>query len=141
MESDSDSDMSSESDYESNQGSTPGSNSDEEENLEPKLSEPITEKFNNTPWTPQAQLDTLRLAQLHNDIKARAQLPNPTYPKLLRTWPARPFDVRTLPNYIEKPIHYFELFWDSKVWETLVENTNAYTKYKEAWNKDNKVEK
>jgi hypothetical protein len=42
---------------------------------------------------------------------------------------------------VEKPIHYFELFWDSKVWETLIENTNAYAKYKEAWNKDNKAEK
>jgi hypothetical protein len=141
MESNSDSDTSSESDYESDQGSIPGSDSEEDENLEPELSEPSTEIFRNTPWTPQAQLDSLRLVQLHNNIKSSAQLPIPTYPKLLRTWPARPFDVRTLPNYVEKPIHYFELFWDSKVWETLVENTNAYAKYKDARNKDNKAEK
>jgi len=96
MESYSDSDTSSESDYESSQGSAPGSDCDEDEpseNLEPELSETVYEEFNNAPWTPQAQLDTTRLAQLHKDIKARAQLPDPTYLRLPRSWPARPFDV------------------------------------------------
>ena len=115
MESNSDSDTLSESDYESDQGSTPGSNSDEEENLEPELSEPITEKFNNTPWTPQTQFNTLCLAQLYSDIKASVQLLIPTYAKLLQSWPARLFNIQNLPDYVEKPIHYFELFWDSKV--------------------------
>ena len=75
---------------------------------------------------------------MHNDIKASAQLPILTYPKLPRTWPARLFDVRTLPSYIRHPIHYFELFWDSGVWNTLVENTNAYAQYKEAQSKTKK---
>jgi hypothetical protein len=145
MESYSDSDTSSESDYESSQGSTPGSDCDDDElseNIKPELSEPIDEEYDNAPWNPQAQLDAIRLAQLHADIKASAQLPIPTYPKLPRTWPARPFDVRTLPNYVRYPIHYFELFWDSSVWNTLVENTNAYAQYKEARNKhNNKAEK
>jgi hypothetical protein len=144
MESYSDSDTSSESDYESSQGSTPGSDCEEDEpskNFEPELSEPISEEFDNSPWNPQAQLNTTRLVQLYNDIKASAQLPIPTYSKLPRTWPARPFDVRILPSYIRHPIHYFELFWDSQVWNTLVENTNTYAQYKEARNRDNKKEK
>jgi len=129
MEAYSDSDASSESEYESSQGSAPSSDCDEDdptENLEPQLSENIYEEFDNAPWNPQAQLDTTRLAQLHNDIKAQVQLPDPTYPKLLRTWPARLFDVRTLPDHVQHPIDYFELFWDSTVWNTLIENTNAY---------------
>ena len=85
MESNSDSDTSSELDYESDQGSTPGSDNDKEENLEPELSEPITEKFSNAPWTPQTRLDTICLVQLHSDIKASAQLPIPTYPQLLQS--------------------------------------------------------
>ena len=96
MESYSDSDTSSESDYESSQGSAPGFDCDEDEpneNFEPELSETVYEEFNNAPWTPQARLDTTRLAQLHKDIKARAQLPDPTYLRLPRSWPARPFDV------------------------------------------------
>jgi len=87
MEDYSDSDTSSESEYESDQGSTPRSDSEEDkpsENLEPELSE----EFNNAPWNPQAQLDTIHLAQLYNEIKARAQVPNPTYPTLFRNWPA-----------------------------------------------------
>ena len=43
-----------------------------------------------------------------------------------------------MPNYVQQPIHYFELFWDSKVWSMLVENTNAYAQYKEARHKGNK---
>jgi len=76
----SDLDTSSESDYESSQGSTPSSDYDEDEpyeNLEPELSEPITEEYNDHPWNPQAQL--------HNDIKGSAQLPTPTYLKLQRS--------------------------------------------------------
>jgi hypothetical protein len=118
MESYSDSDTSSESDYESSQGSSPSSDYDEDEpyeNLEPELSEPIDEEYNNAPWNPEAQLNATRLAQLHNDIKASAKLPVPLYSKLPRTWPARPFDVRILPDYVRCPIHYFELLWTTKV--------------------------
>jgi hypothetical protein len=140
MDSHSDLDTSSESDYESDHSSILESDHEEDENLElelePQPSEPVTEEYSNNPWTPQAQLDTLRLAQLHHDIKASAQLPIPTYQKLPRSWPARPFDVRTLPNYVQKPIHYFELFWTSEVWTTLVNNTNAYAEYKVANYKD-----
>ena len=63
---------------------------------------------------------------------------DPTYQKLSRSWPARLFDVQILPDYIQYPIHYFELFWGPEVWNTLVENTNAYAQYKEAWHKGNK---
>jgi hypothetical protein len=143
MEDSSDSDALSESDYGSGKDSSLGSDCDMEEpseNLEPEPSETL-EEYNNAPWNPQAQLDTIRLAQLHSDIKASAQLPIPTYPKLSRTWPARPFDVRTLPDYVQHPIHYFELFWDSKVWNILVENTNAYAQYKEVRYKENNTEK
>jgi Transposase IS4 len=65
-------------------------------------------------------------------------LPNPPYLKLPRSWPPRPFDVRTLPDYIRRPIHYFELFWTPEIWNTLVTNTNAYAYYKEARHKENK---
>jgi hypothetical protein len=78
---------------------------------------------------------------LHADIKARAQIPDPTYEKLYRSWPTRPFDVRILPDYVQHPIHYFELFWGPEVWNTLVENTNAYAQYKEAQHKENKAGK
>jgi Transposase IS4 len=86
----------------------------------------------------QAQLHTAQLAQLHADIKARAELLDPTYEKLSRSWPTRPFDVRILPDHIQHPIHYFELFWGPEVWSTLTENTNAYAQYKEARYKENK---
>src|ERR1700722_6765665 len=148
MEDYSNSDTSSESEYESDQESAPGSDCDTDdlhENLEPELSETIHDEFENAPWNPeaqlQAQLNTTRLAQLHADIKARATLPDPTYQKLPRSWPIRPFDVRILPDHVQHPIHYFELFWGPEVWNTLVENTNAYAKYKEARNKENKAEK
>jgi hypothetical protein len=142
MEEYSNSDTSSESEYESDQGSAPGSDCDEDENVEPELSELIYEKFNNAPWNAQAQLqaqsNTTRLAQLHTDIKARAELPYPTYQKLPRSWPPRPFDVRILPDYIQHPIHFFELFWSPEVWSTLIQNTNAYTQYKDTRYKENK---
>ena len=147
MEGYSDLDTSSESEYESDQGSTPESDSEEDElskNLEPELSEPVYEEYNNAPWNPQAQLQARlqaqRLAQLHAEIKARAELLDPTYQKLSRSWPARPFDVRILPDYVQHPIHYFELFWGPEVWNTLVENTNAYAQYKGARHKGNKTE-
>ena len=115
MEDYSDSDTSSESEYESRQGSTAESDCDEDEheNLEPEPSESCDE-YENAPWNPaaqmQAQLHAVQLAQLHADIKARAELPDPTYKKLSRSWPIRPFDVRILPDYVQHPIHYFELF-------------------------------
>jgi hypothetical protein len=112
MEDYSDSDTSSESEYESDQGSTPRSDSEEDEleNVEPEPSEPIYKEYDNALQNPQAQLEAQRLAQLHAEIKARAQLPDPTYQKLSRSWPARPFDVQILPDYVQYPIHYFELF-------------------------------
>jgi hypothetical protein len=146
MENYSDSDTSSESEYRSSQGSVAESDNDEDElsqNLEPEHSE-IYDEYENVPWNPEAQLrtqlDTAKLAQLHAEIKARAELPDPTYEKLSRSWPVRPFDVRILPDYVQHPIHYFELFWGPKIWTTLVENTNAYAQYKEASCKENKRE-
>jgi hypothetical protein len=113
MEDYSDSDTSLESECESNQEPSPGSDYDADEsyeNLEPELSEIIHDKYNeydeyeNAPWNPEAQLqaqfNATRLAQLHADIKARAQLPIPTYQKLPRSWPTRPFDVRILPDHV-----------------------------------------
>ena len=73
-----------------------------------------------------------QLAQLHAEIKARAETPKPVYIKLPWLWPFRPFDVQILPDYIEHPIHYFKLFWRVDVWNILVENTNAYAQYKQA---------
>ena len=82
-------------------------------------------------------MDNTQLAQLHAKIKAQAEIPsNPTYSKLFQSWPFRPFDVHILPDYVQYPIHYFELFWGPKVWDTLVENTNAYAQYKEARRKE-----
>jgi hypothetical protein len=78
---------------------------------------------------------------LHADIKARATLPDPTYPKLPRDWPTWLFDVRILPDHVQHLIYYFELFWGPEVWNTLVENTNAYTQYKQAWHTENMPEK
>jgi hypothetical protein len=78
------------------------------------------------------ELHARQLAQLDAEIKAQAELPIPTYPKLPRRWPFRLFDVRTLPDYVCSPIHYFELFWGLEIWDLLVQNTNAYAQYKEA---------
>jgi hypothetical protein len=74
-------------------------------------------------------------------IKARATLPDPTYEKLPWSWSSRPFDVQILPDYVQYPIYYFELFWGLEVWNTLVENTNVYIQYREARHKENKAEK
>jgi hypothetical protein len=144
MENYSDSDTSSESEYESNQGATAESDCDEDndepsQSLEPEPSE-FYDKYESAPWNPEAQLQAQlaadQLAQLHAEIKARAELPDPTYEKLSRSWPARPFDVRILPDYVQHPIHYFELFWGPEIWSTLVNNTNAYAQHKEARHKD-----
>jgi hypothetical protein len=145
MENYSDSDTSSESEYDSSGGSAAVSDCDEDEpsqDLEPESSE-YYDEYRNISWNPdaqiQAQLDDAQLAQLHAEIKARAEIPkNPTYSKLFRSWPFRLFDVRILPDYVEHPIHYFELFWGPEVWNTLIENTNAYAEYKEARHKGNK---
>ena len=111
MEDYSNSDASSESE-ESNQGSAAGSSSDEDEpdeNLEPEFNETIHD--NNTPRNPQAQLQAQNhLAKLHANIKARAQLPDPAYQKLLRSRSPRPFAVRILLDHVQHLIHYFELF-------------------------------
>ena len=136
----SDLDTSSKSEYDSSQDSTSEMDEDfDDETLEPKRDAPNSE---NAPWDPTAQLHAAQLhanelharqlAQLHAKIKARAKLPIPTYPKLPRRWPFRPFDVRTLPDYVRSPIHYFELFWGLEIWDLLVQNTNAYAQYKEA---------
>ena len=113
----SNSDTSSELEHESNQGSVAGSSSDEDrldKNLEPGFSETIHD--NNTPRNPQAQLQAQNhLAKLHADIKARAQLPDPAYQKLLRSRSPRPFAVQILPDHVQHLIHYFELFWGSEI--------------------------
>jgi hypothetical protein len=139
MEDYSDSDTSSESEYESRQGSAAGSDcgEDEHENLEPEPSKSYDE-YENALWNPAAQLHAVQLAQLHADIKARAELLDPTYKKLSWSWPIRPFDVRILPDHVQHPIHFFELFWGQEIWSTLMENTNAYAQYKEARHKENK---
>jgi hypothetical protein len=120
-------DASSESEYDSGEGSTAVSDCDEDEprqDLEPESSEDY-EEYRNTLWNPdaqiQAQLDDAKLAQLHDEIKARAEILDPTYPKLFRSWPFRSFDVCILPNYVQHPIHYFELFWGLEVWNTLTD--------------------
>ena len=81
----SDLDTSSESEYDSDQESTHSSNYDEDEpseNLEPELSEPVHDEYENA-WGPQAQLQArlkrAHLAQLNADIKAWAELPDPAY--------------------------------------------------------------
>lgn len=138
MENYSDSDTSSGSEFESDQCSAAESDCDEDQpnqHLEPEPSE-FYDEYKSDPWTPeaqlQAQLDAVQLAQLHADIKAQAELPVPTYEKLPRSWPTRPFDVRILPDYVQHPMHYFELFWGPEIWNTLVDNTNAYAQYKDA---------
>jgi hypothetical protein len=110
MENYSDPDTSSESEYDFGGGSTTGFDCDKDEpsqdldqDLEPEPYE-YYDEYMNTLWNPdaqmQAQLDDAQLAQLHAEIKARAEIPvDPTYPKLFQSWPFRPFDVRILPNY------------------------------------------
>ena len=135
MASCSDLDTTSESEYDSSLDSA--SEIDENcENLEPERD------AEDETWNPTAQLHAQlyasQLAQLHADIKARAELPVPSYPKLSRRWPFRLFDVRTLPDSVRSPIHYFELFWGPEIWDLLVRNTNAYAQYKEARGKENR---
>jgi hypothetical protein len=144
----SNSDTSSESEYKSDQESIPGSDSNTDklpENLEPELSKIIYNKYKNAPWNPeaqlQAQLNTAYLAQLYTDIKACIQLPDPTFQKLPRSWPTRPFDIQILPDYIQYLIYYFELFWGSEVWSIFIENTNIYIQYKKVRNKENREQK
>jgi hypothetical protein len=143
----SNSDTSSESEYDLDQDSISEIDEDSDnEALEPERDAPDLEEFKNAPWDPTAQLQATQLdqlyakqlAELHADIKARAELPVPPYIKLPRRWPFRRFDVRILPDYVHSLIHYFELFWGPEVWVSLVRNTNAYAKYKEAWGKGNK---
>jgi hypothetical protein len=88
MDNYSDSDTSLESEYKSNQGSAAGSGCDEDEpsqDLKPDLSEFYNE-YKSTLWNLegqlQAQLDTVQLTQLYADIKAWAELLDPTYEKL-----------------------------------------------------------
>jgi len=137
----SDLDTSSESEYDSGQDSTSEMDKDsDDETLEPERD---VLDFENAPWDPTAQLHATQLharqlAQLHAEIKAQAELPIPTYPKLPRRWPFRLFDVRTLPDYVCSLIHYFELFWGLEIWDLLVQNTNAYAQYKEARGEGNK---
>ena len=121
MEFHSDSDSNSESDYDSDQESTTGSDEDEVDepnSLELELSVHSYNEYECN-WTPEDQLkariNAACLRQLQVDIQARAQMPTPAYQKLSRTWPPRPFDVRILPDTVQDPIHYFELFWTSKV--------------------------
>src|SRR5437667_5331968 len=149
MENHSDLDTSSESEYDSGEDSIAVSDCDEDElsqdqdqDLKPEPSEDY-DKYRNIPWNPdaqiQAQLDDAKLAQLHAEIKAQAEIPSdPTYSKLFRSWPSWPFDVRILPDFVQHSIHYFELFWGHEAWTTLIENTNAYAQYKEARHKENK---
>ena len=88
MENYSDSDTSSESEFESDQGSAAESDDEDQpsQHLEPEPSEFYDDEYKSAPWTLeaqlQAQLDAAQLAQLHAEIKARAELPDPTYKKL-----------------------------------------------------------
>jgi hypothetical protein len=122
MENYSDSDASSESEFDPISGSFAESDDDksqdpESQDLEPEPSEYYNE-YMNAPWNPDTQfatqLDTAQLHQLHAEIKAQAETPDPPYPKLPRSWPFQPFDVRILPDYVVHPIHYFELFLRSR---------------------------
>jgi hypothetical protein len=128
----SDSDTSSESEYDLDKDSTIEADLDEvdlHEEVEPEPSVPNHNEYE-TFWIPtdqlNAQIHAHQLRQLHTKIKAQATIPDPTYQKLPRTWPARPFDVRILPDSVQNPIDYFDLLWTSEAWDILVENTNAY---------------
>jgi hypothetical protein len=136
MECNSDLDSNSQSDYDPDHESTTGFDEEEADqlyNIEPEPNVPTHADEYESNWNHKDQLkakvDAARLAQLHAGIKARAQVSTPTYQKLYRAWPPRPFDVRMLPNLVKDLIHYFELFWTSEVWNTLVQNTNAYAEY------------
>ena len=92
-------DTSSESEYDPDQDSASEMDEDSDETLEPKCDTPDSEEFENAPWDPtaqlhaaqlhaaqlhaaQLQLHATQLAQLHAKIKARAELPVPSYSKL-----------------------------------------------------------
>jgi Transposase IS4 len=134
MENYDNSDISSESEFDG-VSITESDDDSQDENLEPERDE-YYDEYENQAWNPEAQIQTQlkdrQLAQLHDEIKARAKTPDPAYQKLPRSWPFRPFDVRILPEYVVDPIHYFELFWGLDVWNMLVDNTNAYAQYKQA---------
>jgi hypothetical protein len=144
MEICSNSDTSSESECESDRDVPTEPDLDEvglHEEFEPEPSAPDHDEYE-TFWTPvdqlNAQINTTSLQELHTKIKAQATLPDPTYQKLPRAWPARPFDVRILPDSVQSPIDYFDLLWTSEAWNTLVENTNTYAQFKEARSKETK---
>jgi hypothetical protein len=79
---------------------------------EPEPNAPTNESTTNAPIEQlEARIYQEHLAKLHIDIKARAQIPTkPAYQKLYRMWPLRPFSVRSVPDSVQSPIHYFELF-------------------------------
>jgi hypothetical protein len=94
MECNSDSDSNSESDYHPDNESA--TEFDEEEvdqpcNLEPELSAPTDTKDQ-----LKAQINSARLAQLHAEIKARAQVPTPIYQKLCQR------EVSGQPGFVKK---------------------------------------
>src|SRR5438874_4878523 len=79
----------------------------------PESNMPTNEFATNAPIDQlEAWIYKERLAKLHIDIKARAQIPTKlAYQKLYRTWLPRPFSVRSIPDSVQSPIYYFELFW------------------------------
>jgi hypothetical protein len=91
MENYSNSDTSSESDYVAGESGAVLSDDEEEpsKNLEPERDINDDDRYLNAPWNPDAQmqfqLKARQLAQLHKEIKARAEIPIPIYPKLLRS--------------------------------------------------------
>jgi hypothetical protein len=130
-------DTSSESEYDSDLDSTTSEMDENHENVEPERDadwDPSTQLYT-------TQLHTEQLNQLHSRIKSRAETPIPTFPKLPRHWPFRNFDIHILPDYIESPLHYFELFWGLEIWDLLVQNTNAYAQFKETRHKENNESK
>ena len=93
---------------------------DPNEQLNPEPNAPLTDSeypiYSDVFQQLNAKLHQNQLDQLHREIKARASIPKePAYQKLPRTWPPRPSSVRTLPESIKDPIHYFELFWTLEV--------------------------
>jgi hypothetical protein len=107
------------------------------QHLEPEPNAPTNEFTTKTPIEQlEAWIYKEHLAKLHDVIKAQAQIPiEPVYQKLYCTWPPRPFSVRSIPDFVQSPIHYFELFWTLEVWASLVANTNKYAEYRIAQQK------
>jgi hypothetical protein len=110
---------------------------------EPERDAPTEYTVNETPIEQlNAQIYRDKLAQLHAEIKARAQTPTkPGYQKLHRTWPPRPLIVQSLPDTVVDPIYYFELLWTPEVWASLVSNTNKYTEFKIVLEKKKNLQK